>query len=151
MTVENGQTAQVIATLTNDDPDGDGLPDIYEENGCRDGFGRWHTLDPDTIDIDGDALDDYLEDAIESDPLCADSDGDGLSDALEWAIGTDLWSADTDGDGHSDYEEWNDPDYDPLVYEERYGPLEMGREFLLGAVFGEWGADDHANIFYLGG
>lgn len=27
----------------------------------------------------------------------------------------------------------------------------MGREFLLGAVLGEWGADDHGNIFYLGG
>ncbi|MDD3071962.1 MAG: hypothetical protein PHX88_12305, partial [Methanoculleus horonobensis] len=81
----------------------------------------------------------------------ADSDGDGLSDALEWEIGTDLWSADSDGDGHSDYEEWYDPDYDPLVFEERFGPLEMGREFLLGAVLGEWGADDHDNISYLGG
>jgi len=27
----------------------------------------------------------------------------------------------------------------------------MGREFLLGAVLGEWGANDHDNIFYLGG
>ncbi|MBP2146418.1 hypothetical protein J2129_001872 [Methanofollis sp. W23] len=26
----------------------------------------------------------------------------------------------------------------------------MGREFFLGAVFGEWGADEHDNIFYLG-
>ena len=26
----------------------------------------------------------------------------------------------------------------------------MGREFLLGAVLGEWGADDHDNIYYLG-
>ncbi len=71
---------------------------------------------------------------------------------MEWnTVGTDLWSADTDDDGHSDYEEYNDPDYDPLVYEERYGPMEMGREFLLGAVLGEWGADDHDNIYYLGG
>jgi hypothetical protein len=44
-----------------------------------------------------------------------------------------------------------DPDYHPLIYEERYGPLEMGREFLLGAVLGEWGVDDHDNLFYLGG
>jgi len=170
--------------LNNDDLDGDGLPDIYE-NGYRDGFGNWHAPDPYAVDTDGDGLsdgyeagelvteggktyykqrsdpnkadtdgdglDDYLEDAIESDPLNPGSDGDGLSDALEWEIGTDLWSADTDGDGHSGYEEWYDPDYDPLVFEERYGPLEMGREFLLGAVLGEWGADDHANIFYLGG
>ncbi len=27
----------------------------------------------------------------------------------------------------------------------------MGREFLRGAVLGEWGANDHDNIFYLGG
>jgi len=70
---------------------------------------------------------------------------------LEWEIGTDLRSADSDDDGHSDYEEYTDPDYDPLVYEERYGPLEMSREFLLDAVFGEWGADDHDNIYYLAG
>ncbi|WP_292386594.1 hypothetical protein [Methanoculleus sp. UBA430] len=27
----------------------------------------------------------------------------------------------------------------------------MGREFLLGAVLGEWGADDHDNVYYLAG
>ncbi|MDV2481261.1 hypothetical protein F8E02_04415 [Methanoculleus sp. Wushi-C6] len=71
---------------------------------------------------------------------------------MEWnTVGTDLWSADTDEDGHSDSGDWYDPDYDPLVFEERYGPLAMGREFLLGAVGGEWGADDHDNIYYLGG
>ena len=125
--------------------------------------GWWHNPDPYLIDTDGDGLSDGYEAGEmvteggktffkpRSDPNKADSDGDGLSDALEWAIGTDLWSADSDGDGHSDYEEWYDPDYDPLVYEERFGPLEMGREFLLGAVLGEWGADDHDNLFYLGG
>lgn len=136
------------------DTDGDGLSDGYEagdpvtENGKT--F-RKQRSDPTKADTDGDGLDDYLEDAIESDPFSADSDGDGLSDSLEWEIGTDLMSVDTDEDGHSDYEEYNDPDYDPLVYEERYGPMEMGREFLLGAVLGEWGADDHDNIYYLGG
>lgn len=137
------------------DTDGDGLSDgdeigeMVTENGKT--FFKQRS-DPTKADTDGDGLDDYLEDAIESDPLCADSDGDGLSDAEEWnTVGTDLWSADTDGDGYSDYEEYNDPDYDPLVYEERYGPLEMGREFLLGAVLGEWGADDHDNIYYLAG
>jgi hypothetical protein len=138
------------------DTDGDGLSDGYEAGEMVvDADGKTYfkqRSDPTRADTDDDGLDDYLEDAIESDPLCADSDGDGLSDALEWnTIGTDLWSADTDEDGHSDYEEWNDPDYDPLVYEERYGPLEMGREFLCGAVLGEWGADDHDNIYYLGG
>ncbi len=138
------------------DTDGDGLSDGYEAGDpITDAHGKTYfkqRSDPTKADTDGDGLDDYLEDAIESDPLCPDSDGDGLSDALEWnTVGTDFWSADTDEDGHSDYEEWYDPDYDPLVYEERYGPLEMGREFLLGAVLGEWGADDHDNIYYLGG
>ncbi|GAB7014881.1 hypothetical protein JCM10550A_02470 [Methanogenium cariaci] len=85
--------------------------------------------DPTKADTDGDGLDDYLEDAIESDPLCAD----------------------TDGDGHSDYEEHLDSDYDPLVYEKRYSSLEVGREFFLGAVLGEWGADEHDNIYYMVG
>jgi len=97
VTIEKDQTTFLTATLNNDDLEGDDLLDD-EENGYRDGFGRWHTTDPDLVDTDG--LDDYLEDAIESDPLCPD----------------------TDGDGHSDYEEYTDPDYDPLVYEERYGP-----------------------------
>jgi hypothetical protein len=115
VTVANGQTAPVTATLTYEDSDEDGLPDYCEENGYRDGFGRWHAPDPNLID----------------------TDEDGHSDYEEW--------------NDPDYEEWNDPDYDPLVFEERYGPLETGREFLLGAVLGEWGADDHDNIYYLGG
>lgn len=97
VTVASGQTVPVTATLTNEDSDEDGLPDYYEENGYRDGFGRWYAPDPDTIDTDG----------------------------------------------HSDSEEW----YDPLVYEERFDSLAMGREFPLG----EWGADDHNNLYYLGG
>jgi len=136
------------------DTDGDGLSDGYEAGELVTEGGKTYykqRSDPTKADTDGDGLDDYLEDAIESDPLNPDSDGDGLSDALEWEIGTDLWSADTDEDGHSDYEEWYDPDYDPLVYEERFSSLTMGREFLLGAVLGEWGADDHDNIYYLGG
>ena len=80
MTVANGQTAQVTATLNDEDLDEDGLPDYYEENGYRDGFGRWHTPDSSLID----------------------TDGDGLSDALEWdTVDTDLLSADTDGDQYS--------------------------------------------------
>ncbi|MBN1432880.1 MAG: hypothetical protein JW931_08930 [Methanomicrobiaceae archaeon] len=59
--------------------------------------------------------------------------------------------ADTDGDGHSDYEEYYDPDYDPLVYEKRYTALEMGGEFTLGFICGEWLADDHDNIYYFSG
>jgi hypothetical protein len=39
--------------LNNDDLDEDGLLDDFE-NGYRDGFGRWHTVDPYAIETDGD-------------------------------------------------------------------------------------------------
>uniref|UniRef100_UPI0013ECD79B hypothetical protein n=1 Tax=Methanolobus psychrotolerans TaxID=1874706 RepID=UPI0013ECD79B len=58
---------------------------------------------------------------------------------------------DTDGDGYDDYVEYHDADHDPLVYEVRYGYLEIGRELVLGAVLGEWGADDHDSTYYMSG
>jgi hypothetical protein len=157
---ENGYTDGFGNRHTTDpgltDTDGDGLSDGYEagepitdENGNT--YFKQRS-DPTKADTDADGLDDYLEDAIESDPLCADTDGDGLSDYEEWnTTGTDLWSSDTDSDGYSDYEEHLNPDYDPLVYEKRLSSAEMGCEFVLGGVLGEWGADDHDSIYYLGG
>jgi len=56
VTVENGQTEYVTADLTNEDLDGDGLLDYYEENGYRDGFGNWHAPDSSLIDTDGDGI-----------------------------------------------------------------------------------------------
>lgn len=58
---------------------------------------------------------------------------------------------DTDGDGYNDYVEYQDSDHDPLVYEVRYSYLEIGRELVLGAVLGEWGADDHDSLYYMAG
>ncbi|WFN34579.1 PEGA domain-containing protein [Methanogenium sp. S4BF] len=80
VTVEKNQTVSVTATLNNDDEEGDGLLDDYEENGFRDGFGNHHTTDPTLIDTDGDGLDDWDEDYLETDPFNPDTDGDFISD-----------------------------------------------------------------------
>src|SRR5690606_9015878 len=118
-TVANGQTVPVTATLTNDDLDGDGLPDYYEENGYRDGFGNWHLPSSSLIDTDGDGLSDRyapgmlvtdLDDRTyfrqPSDPTKADTDDDGLDDNLEDAIESNPLCADSDGDGLSDALDW---------------------------------------------
>ncbi|MCK9318269.1 MAG: hypothetical protein M0P51_07840 [Methanoculleus sp.] len=60
MTVVDGQTVPVTATLSNEDSDGDGLPDGFE-NGYRDGFGNWHAPDSALIDTDGGGLSNALE------------------------------------------------------------------------------------------
>jgi hypothetical protein len=69
VTVVKDQTAPVTATLSNDDLDGDGLPDGFE-NGYRDGFGNWHILDPDTVDTDDDGMLDGKDDQslVSADP-----------------------------------------------------------------------------------
>ena len=96
-------TRLIRVAAVGSDQDGDGLPDVYEnENG----------LDPaDPIDAfedqDGDglsALDEYL---AGTDPQVADSDGDGIADGEELVEGEDGYItspliADSDGDGLSD-------------------------------------------------
>ena len=106
------------------DSDDDGLPDYYE------GTGNDPTVAPATTyavgwvdnssdptepyndDTDGDALEDNLEFAQESDPdTDTDSDGDGLTDGDEYyAYGTDPTNADTDSDGCDE----NDTDVDGI-------------------------------------
>lgn len=87
------------------DTDGDGIPDIVENQGCT---------DPNNADTDGDTYDDGLEIRMGSDPcddqsipdLMLDTDGDGLSDFDEintYHSDPDLF--DTDDDGASDYAE----------------------------------------------
>ncbi|MCK9278546.1 MAG: hypothetical protein M0P22_10700, partial [Methanoculleus sp.] len=148
MTVANGQTAQVTATLSNDDLDGDGLPDGFE-NGYRDGFGNWHTPDSSLIDTDGDGLSDGFEAGESvtdengktyfkprSDPTKADTDDDGLDDLAEFEYGTDPFSPDTDGDGLRD---GADPDPLTPAASGDFNLAKIGREILAGAVFGETG------------
>ncbi len=168
-----------------DDTGGDGLPDVTETEGFRDGYGHWYTPDPndrDTdgdglsdgeeagvlvevngrtyfkllsdptlVDSDGDGIDDLSENEYGTEPLISDTDGDGLIDGEEFGIGTDPLLMDTDGDGYNDYVEYYDPDHDPLVYEKRYSIFEIGRELVLGAILGEWGADDHDSLYYMAG
>lgn len=101
------------AELSND-PDGDGLPNDFEET-----LGT----DPDNPDTDGDGLTDYDE-AITyktpsggPDPLVVDTDDDGLDDHEEVILyGTAAHRSDTDGDGLDDpteirtYGSWSCPD-----------------------------------------
>lgn len=88
------------------DTDGDGLPDVWEQQ-----YASNLTTFTQTGDFDNDGLSDAGEYARDSDPTKADTDGDGLSDRVETKTGafvsaTDTGSdpklADTDGDGLSD-------------------------------------------------
>ena len=118
---------------TDDDSDGDGLPDFYEEklvdnledlngNGAGPGPGAG------TGDFDGDGLTDLDEyEETKTDPTKADTDGDGLSDAVETNTGTYVSatntgtnpkSPDSDSDGLLDGVETNTGE---LVDEENTG------------------------------
>lgn len=134
----------------NRDTDGDGLTD-YEEMGARYYNYYYMISDPRAVDSDYDTIVDSDEPEFGTNPLNADSDYDRLNDGFELEIGTDPLVSDTDYDGHDDYEEYYDPDYDPLVYEKRYGILEIARDVGLGAFLGEWGADDNDSIYYMAG
>ena len=149
VTVANGQTVPVTATLTNEDLDGDGLPDYYEENGYRDGFGRWHTLDPNTIDTDGDGLSDGYETSgmvivngksyfkQRSDPNKVDTDDDGLDDWDEDYLGTNPLNPDTDGDLIRDGDD--DAPLTPVYISAPVNLLIEKRDSTTGIIFGETG------------
>ncbi|MBD3189986.1 MAG: hypothetical protein GF308_05060 [Candidatus Heimdallarchaeota archaeon] len=114
----------VLIDDSSEDPDGDGLINIYEyQNNTR----------PDRADHDGDGLNDYEEIVIYgTDPIAFDSDFDGLEDGEEvnkW--GTDPTKKDTDNDSLNDYKETQlgtnpvvpDSDADGMIdgYEAQYG------------------------------
>jgi hypothetical protein len=183
------QLPQVFRAISSEieptDTDGDGIPDITETDGFRDGLGHWYytdPTDPDTdsdglsdgeeagvlvevngrtyfniisdptlVDGDRDGIDDPDEEEFGTNPLDDDFDNDGLIDGFELEIGTDPLIKDTDYDDFDDREEYLDPDHDPLVYEKRYTNLLITREIVLGAVLGEFGVDNHDNVYYLAG
>jgi len=134
------------------DTDGDGIPDITETTGFRDGFGNWYYTDSNNSDTDGDGLLDgeevgeladydgkqYFQ--LFSDPTKADSDGDFLDDLEEFELGTNPLSADTDRDGISDFVD--EYPLSPASIEPEIGVLEIGRAIVLGAVFGECSIED---------
>ena len=118
---------------TDEDQDGDGLPDFYEEkfadnledlNGNASGPGPGAG----TGDFDGDGLTDLDEyEETKTDPTKADTDDDGLSDGVETNTGTyvsatntgtDPKKVDTDRDGLADGVETNTGE---LVDEENTG------------------------------
>lgn len=115
-----------------DDTDGDGLADIIEEYGLRDGKGQTYKTLVENRFTDGDDMDDGEEAGgviyqtvdengepiryyvMLTDPTKADTDGDGVDDLDEKIMGTLSWCRDSDGDGLSDGEELA-AGYNPLV------------------------------------
>ena len=85
-------------------------------DGLNNGLERQLGTNPDNPDTDGDGLTDSVEVNItKTDPLKADMDGDGLTDGLEVnTTKTNPLKADTDGDGLTDGFEVNTTKTDPL-------------------------------------
>ena len=113
---------------TQEDEDGDGLPDAWEEKygvddpeGDDDNDGLTNVEEfelrtkPNKADSDEDGLSDKDEIEVhETNPLNPDADKDGLLDGAEIAAGTDPDKKDTDEDGISDFNEIENGT-DPLV------------------------------------
>lgn len=152
VTVAKDQTSLVTAVLETADSEDDGLSDLEEVTGFTDGFGNRHVTDPYDEDTDGDGLSDGFEAGYTvagggktyykafSDPNKIDTDDDGLDDLAEFEMGTDPFNTDTDGDGLTDYEDPNalEAEEDPFDI----SPLDIGRDLVLGAIFGETGLPD---------
>ena len=105
LTVPANRSGQVLV-LHDRDTDNDSLPDAWEYYlvGTLSRMGRGPVRG--WTDTDGDGLNDleeYLESAVDSNPLVADTDGDGINDGDEVLMfGTNPRLADTDGDGLTD-------------------------------------------------
>lgn len=133
------------------DSDGDGIPDVTETNGFRDGRGKWYTTDPNEPDTDGDGLSDGVEAGgiievqgrtffnVISNPMLEDGDNDGIDDLSELSLGIDPFNPDTDFDGIND-----NIDPEPLIprtVSPEPGKFEIGRDIITGVIFGETGIE----------
>jgi pectin methylesterase-like acyl-CoA thioesterase len=111
-----------LSQNANDDPDSDGLINLYEllfefDPNNPDTLGNSNgdlaeavslsmaSTIPELRDPDGDGLSTELEQSIGSDPFNWDSNGDGYSDGFTWRAGFDPTSLDMDGDGISNLDE----------------------------------------------
>ncbi len=143
---ENNRACKGLSKVV--DSDGDGLTDYDENNGMRTSIGdiiiKTDPNDPDSDDdklTDGEEMGMRYSDKyyLNSNPTKIDSDGDGLDDFEEFDFGTDALNRDSDGDGIID-----SIDTDPLVKDiAEPAPivLEIARDIVLGAAFGEAGIE----------
>lgn len=122
--------------MMNQDSDGDGLPDMMEND---------YLTDSNNPDTDGDGLPDLYEVAsTNTDPLKPDTDEnsvrdgqedfdeDQLNNLQEYNAGTNPLDADTDHDGLKDYEELNGYGTLPAKYDTDEDTVGDGREIELG-------------------
>jgi hypothetical protein len=140
----SGIAIEIARTAMTTDLDGDGLPDVVEQNVTG--------TDYNNVDTDGDGMGDYDEiswcggyygGSRRPNPNVADSDGDGLSDGDEVDVyGTSPCVADTDCDTVSDGDEvatWSDGDArnhsDPLMQDTDGDGLTDDLEITLGCPF----------------
>ncbi|MCX7818698.1 MAG: hypothetical protein N2652_05755 [Kiritimatiellae bacterium] len=95
-----------VLVLRDRDTDNDWLPDAWEWylNGSLATMGRGALRGWTDTDADGlNDLEEYLESAVDSNPLLADTDGDGIPDGVEVMLhGTNPRLVDTDSDGVAD-------------------------------------------------
>ena len=87
VTYPDGAATDETSAIFQLDTDGDGIPDVTDD------------------DDDNDGIPDADENTNGTDPKNPDTDGDGVSDGREKDLGTDPKNSDTDGDGLTDGEE----------------------------------------------
>ncbi|MDF1866705.1 MAG: hypothetical protein P1U70_17850 [Saprospiraceae bacterium] len=138
------------STFLDCDPDGDGLPNIIDEDDDCDGVLDVDDVDPfdPESDSDGDGLSDNLETGgdciynpgIDTDPLNEDTDADGIKDGIEDFdqdgihdfSETDPLNPDTDGDGLLDGTE--DLNFNGMVDVGESDPLDECDPFAIGPI-----------------